>query len=203
VLTGIGEDLARATARSPRRPVVPTQDESTVVGKLLAAVGLEKVLKDRLEPVYLRHYQRVMRDTLKTIKLEVGLETDMPDEAARRILREGGKRMGLLDIEKQAKEAIFRALADGRANGDNPVEIARRIRAVRARRPLHEGRLRLPRAADRARRDRARAARLVARLLPRGPERDRRDPARRPARTRTPSAPRATATASPSPRPSR
>lgn len=129
-LSGIGRELARTYSQMVGKaaPAVdPVAGDRPFVDKLLAAVGLEKIVKDRLGPVYQRHYQRVAVDTLKTIKNEIGLVTDVPDEVARQVIRDGGRRLGMLDIEKQAREAIFKALADGRANGENPLQIARRI----------------------------------------------------------------------------
>ena len=58
----------------------------------------------------------------------MGVGIDLPDVVARRVVALGGKRMGLVDVAEDTKSAIFRALAEGRAAGEGPPALARRIR---------------------------------------------------------------------------
>lgn len=103
--------------------------EQDIVAELLAALNIagwkEEVLVKRLET----HYLRTAGMTVDTINAVLELGLMLPDQVARQIFEDGGTRAGLIDIEQQTKDAIMRALADGREAGEGPIEIARRIRS--------------------------------------------------------------------------
>ena len=66
--------------------------------------------------------------TLNSINTTMQLGVNMPAPVEQRILRTGGKRMGLVDIAEDTKRAIFRALEEGRSLGEGPPALTRRIR---------------------------------------------------------------------------
>ena len=47
----------------------------------------------------------------------LGLAINLPDAVGRRVVAEGGRRIGLLDIKGQARTSLFHALAEGQGNG--------------------------------------------------------------------------------------
>ena len=67
--------------------------------------------------------------TVGSINTVLNLGVNLPDPVAREIVAAGGRRAGLLDITGDTRRAIFRSLADGRAAGEGPAALGRRIRS--------------------------------------------------------------------------
>ena len=106
----------------------PSDDDIRTARLIIGSMGLEAWKADRLRPAFEGHYIRASELTVDTINTVMNLGVDIPDPAARRIVATGGKRMGLVDVTEDTRRAIFRALAEGRALGDGPPALARRIR---------------------------------------------------------------------------
>lgn len=70
---------------------------------------------------------RVITKTLGTVQDSLNIEIELPDSATAKLIEEGGKRAGLVDIEKQTKAAIMRAIAKGREDKLDPNAIAKLI----------------------------------------------------------------------------
>lgn len=79
-------------------------------------------------PEYGPHYLRVLRATLGTINAVFTLGVDLDDPLERRVVAEGGTRMGLIDMTAQTREAMYQTLEAARAAGMGPVESARLLR---------------------------------------------------------------------------
>lgn len=93
--------------------------------KLIDFTGwIDRALKTRLE----RHYQRVGRRTVQTINTALELDVLLTEHSMNALVREGGERRHLLDVEEDTKRAIVRAIQEGTEAGDNPKTVARRIR---------------------------------------------------------------------------
>jgi hypothetical protein len=58
----------------------------------------------------------------------IGLVFNYPDAAARKVISEGGKRAGLLDLTADTKHRMFQIIKDGRADGLGPDALARLFR---------------------------------------------------------------------------
>lgn len=87
--------------------------------ELLAAV-LEKLgipgWQAELEQAYGAHYLEVA-NAVQDAAERAGLGTNLPDPVARAIVASGGRRAGLIDLDRQTREMLFDALAEGRAEG--------------------------------------------------------------------------------------
>lgn len=57
---------------------------------------------------------RTIQKTLETVNDMLDLEIELPDSLIAKITADGGRRAGLVDIEKQTKESILRVIAKGR-----------------------------------------------------------------------------------------
>jgi HK97 family phage portal protein len=93
--------------------------------------ALEEVIQTNLGHVdlsYGPHYASVAKATYKTIQLTMGLGVMMDAKEEQKIISLGGKRMGLVDFDKQTKEALFKAIEEGRQAGEGPADIAARIK---------------------------------------------------------------------------
>lgn len=102
-------------------------DEVHIIDRILASMGVGgwlPLFATRFE----RHYTRVGSRTVKTINdaLDLNVSITEPDMIA--LQREGAARSRLLDLEGDTRVAVLRAIRDGTDAGDNPLEVARRIR---------------------------------------------------------------------------
>jgi len=79
-----------------------------------------------LRDLYQAQYLEVAK-AANDVAERAGLGTSLPDVVARSILAAGGRRAGLVDLEGQTKDALFQALAEGRAEGEGTTALANRI----------------------------------------------------------------------------
>lgn len=91
---------------------------------ILDKLGIEQWQAD-LRQIYEAHYLEVAKASGEAAE-RAGLGADLPDVVARSILAAGGKRVGLVDLEGQTRDALFEALAQGRGRR-GAVRLAMRI----------------------------------------------------------------------------
>lgn len=103
-------------------------DEVTA-DQIMSQVDIEELSKE-LGGIGSQHYLAVATATYATVAKNIGEVVDFNDERQRKVLIEGGRRLGLIDLADSTRKRLFRELADGRSLGEGPVEIARRIRDV-------------------------------------------------------------------------
>ena len=129
-----GED-ARKAALPLLEKEIPTPpkaqaDGETKADDLLVAMILEQLgiaqWQSQLGQAYDAHYLDVAK-AMNDVAEQAGLGTQLPDVVARSIIAAGGRRVGLVDLETQTKDAMFQALAAGRAEGEGATALAGRI----------------------------------------------------------------------------
>lgn len=115
-----------ATAATAARGglVMESKRERDRVAAIVAAMSIPIWTQKRLVPIYEQDFKRTGELTVKLLN-RFDLEVSMRDELENRLLSEGGKRAGLVDIAGEAKQSIFDAIEDGRAAGLNPRETAK------------------------------------------------------------------------------
>ena len=94
------------------------------IAKRLNVAGFETDMR----VVYEKNYTRIMRATQKRINATMDLGISILDTAETRILAEGGKRVGMLDMGASAKKRVYEELATGRSKGEAVAQLARRLR---------------------------------------------------------------------------
>lgn len=99
--------------------------ESELVQQIIDLLNLE-AWEQGLSSRYQAQYLAIARKTAAALE-QSGFGTDLPDPVARQILAAGGTRAGLIDIDAQTRQAIFDALAEGRAQGEGVQALANRI----------------------------------------------------------------------------
>ena len=119
--------------RSFSYEVKVTARDRALVNRILRRLGLEPS-QNAFKRLYEGHYLTVGEEVAGVSDI-IGLATDLPDPIARSIVSAGGRRAGLVDLSKQAKASLFRALEEGRAAGEGPGALARRIGRGLARGP--------------------------------------------------------------------
>ena len=106
-----------------------TPEDAALADRIIQRMALSQWSQDALIPAFDGHYLRTTQMTVGSINNVLNLSVNLPDPVAREIVAAGGRRAGLLDITGETRQAIFRSLADGRAAGEGPPALARRIRA--------------------------------------------------------------------------
>ena len=106
-----------------------TPEEEKLAEGIIRRMALSQWSQDALIPAFDGHYLRTTQMTVGSINNVLNLSVNLPDPVAREIVAAGGRRAGLLDITGDTRRAIFRSLADGRAAGEGPAALGRRIRS--------------------------------------------------------------------------
>ena len=106
-----------------------TPEDEALAERIIQGMALSQWSQDALIPAFNGHYLRTTEMTVGSINTVLNLGVNLPDPVAREIVAAGGRRAGLLDITGDTRRAIFRSLADGRAAGEGPPALARRIRS--------------------------------------------------------------------------
>lgn len=117
-----GELEARADSQAPE-----TKQDGTLVEEVLAFLDL--LAKDaELRRIFERQFGSIADEVAAEMSAVLGVEFVFSDPAQVNILRQGGLRAGLIDLDAQTRDALFDALADARAEGLASENLARRIR---------------------------------------------------------------------------
>lgn len=101
------------------------KDDDPLVEMILSRLGISEwgtALANSYQGQYLEVDKAVGAEAERA-----GLNTSMPDVVARSIIAAGGRRAGLVDLGGQTKDALFEALAQGRAEGEGATALAARI----------------------------------------------------------------------------
>lgn len=99
--------------------------DDLLVAMILDKLGIPK-FEGELSAAYQAQYLEVAK-AVNDVAEQAGLGTQIPDVVTRSILAAGGRRVGLVDLEQQTKDALFEALAAGRAAGEGSTQLAGRI----------------------------------------------------------------------------
>lgn len=99
--------------------------DDLLVAMILDQLGIEQ-WQGALRQAYEAQFLQVAH-AMDNAAEQAGLGTQLPDNVARSILAAGGTRAGLVDLDGQTRDAVFEALATGRAEGEGAVQLAGRI----------------------------------------------------------------------------
>ena len=54
-------------------------------------------------------HTQVLDDVTGAVNSSLGVSVNLPDHRARQVIADGGKRVGLVDLDKQSRDAVFKA----------------------------------------------------------------------------------------------
>ena len=131
-LIGAFEALgARAADVYEAAPKADPADED-LVELILGSLAVEDFAAITTTPMYGAYYESTARLSYAGMErtLGIGLSIGTQDTVAERVLREGGRRAGLLELNGQTREALFEALEQARAEGLGVPATGRRIRQL-------------------------------------------------------------------------
>ena len=129
LVASIADDYLKDTAVEVKQELDP--EDIRIVNEIiddLTQRGEYQAWINRAEALWGQHYLRTATMTVDTINAVLELGVQLPDPVSRRIISEGGTRMGLLDIPEDTRRGLFQALHDGRVAGEGPLQLSRRIR---------------------------------------------------------------------------
>ena len=124
-----GDYVAEVVKASPMPSEVNlgVRDENWVE-RILGRLQAQQWRDENLMPVYENSTRVTLDSTVDTINTVTEYGVDLPDEIGRDIVRKGGKRVGLVDLQGQSRRSLFSALEEGRANGEAREQLADRIK---------------------------------------------------------------------------
>lgn len=103
------------------------EGEGDLALRIVDRAGEGEWVDRSLQSPYQAHYRAMVNDTAGVVSETLGLAVSLPDDVARGIIATGGKRVGLVDIEGQARRSVFDILLDGREKGQGAGTIAERL----------------------------------------------------------------------------
>lgn len=125
--TSLGELVAEAAEDQGGLLIEASRNETGRIMAILQAAQVGKWSKETIGTMIEKQWQKVLESTLKVLKRHK-IEVSARSALEQKLLKIGGTRIGLTDIEGETKEALFRVLDDGRERGLNPRTTAKLIR---------------------------------------------------------------------------
>ncbi|MDZ4307551.1 phage portal protein [Allopontixanthobacter sp.] len=126
ILRNSGEKVA--ADKAARAKVVggfEQKADEDLITRIMALLD-NSIWQAELGQSYGAHYLKVA-EAVQDAAERAGLGTSLPDPVMRAIVASGGRRAGLIDLDAQTRQAIFDALAEGRAEGEGVEALANRI----------------------------------------------------------------------------
>lgn len=108
-------------SRNGDTKALPPDSDRRIVDQLLLDF-------DASGPDYGAAYLRVLRTTHASIESVMNLGVNLDDPIERAIVAQGGTRKGLIDFTEQARTSMYDVIAQGRADGIGPQQMARLLR---------------------------------------------------------------------------
>ena len=126
VFAGIGRQAAQLfEAGAQARGLKAEPDEYWIAAQRMAEDIVDAIDYSRF--TYAEHYLSVAKDVVDGLQATLGLDVMLSDQMEMRVLHLAGTRKGLVDLPGQTKDALFKAVAEGRELGEGAAELARRI----------------------------------------------------------------------------
>lgn len=121
-------ELEEAGAADEYETKQGAEHDAAIVDEIMSQIDIGSATasyQQELADGYLVLAQNVSADLAETF----GIEFQLTEVAQQNVLRAAGRRAGLVDLEQQTRDALFDALAQGRAEGIANEALARRIRS--------------------------------------------------------------------------
>ena len=119
--------MAAAATREADQKAIGDDGIPDDVAAIIAGMDIPAVQAD-LVAIGGAHYVTVAQRVFGQVETALSLSIGIPDVVAQDILAAGGRHLGLVDLDKQTKEALFRVLEKAREDGLGIPQIQRLIR---------------------------------------------------------------------------
>lgn len=121
-----GGESIRAIGNGAQTKQTPAEIQAEAEA-IARAMKIQQWVQSAMVPLYDAYYLRVLLSTVETVSTSLSLAVNIPDPVARSVVQQGGTRLGLIDFNQQTRDSLYRALFEGRSNGEGPAQLARRI----------------------------------------------------------------------------
>ena len=101
-------------------------EDQMTADRILTAMNMTGIIPI-FEDIYEQNYLLIAKESTGAGMVEFGLSTNIPDPVARAVQATGGTRSGLVDLSQQTKDALFKAIEEGRALGEGAEALSKRI----------------------------------------------------------------------------
>ena len=129
-----GGDSIQALGTEPETK--QTEEEILAeVERIIKAMGFNQWSQTVMAPIFDAYYLRTLLTTIDSVSAALSLAVNIPDPVAREVVRQGGIRLGLIDLNRQTRDSLFQALFEGRTAGEGPAQLAQRIQGQIPRGP--------------------------------------------------------------------
>lgn len=125
ILIANGEVEATEAGKA-RGPIATKADRNDPLVRMIIELLNIEAWQEQLSSRYQAQYLAIAKDIAEAVE-QSGFGTSIPDPVMRDILRIGGTRAGLVDLDGQTRRAVFDALAEGRAEGEGVNALTNRI----------------------------------------------------------------------------
>lgn len=114
--------------------------ETWIDGQIVQ-IEIPKTVGPEFQKLYEAAFRLILETTVGIVEqaLDVPIGVNLPDMRAREIIRNWSTRKGLVDLTAQTRDAVMKALEEGRAAGDGAEALARRIRGMVEGRGMYPG----------------------------------------------------------------
>ena len=112
------------------------------VERIIRAMGFNQWSQTVMAPIFDAYYLRTLLTTIDSVSAALSLAVNIPDPVAREVVRQGGIRLGLIDLNRQTRDSLFQALFEGRSAGEGPAQLAQRIQGQIPRGPWRTAQIR-------------------------------------------------------------
>ena len=122
----VAEQVLRANGEKSDGKVIETKAaDASLIQQIIDLLNLES-WERQLSAKYQAQFLGIARDVAEAVEAS-GFGTMLPDPIAREIIATGGRRVGLIDLDGQTRQALFDALTEGREAGEGATALANRI----------------------------------------------------------------------------
>lgn len=131
--SGLGRRAAEVYLQLPKAiksaAKSPTPDDERIVNEISQAVDAAAYRASTIGPAYQAAYRQALEIVVNGVQeaFDIGISIGERDLIAERVLAEGGRQLGLLDLTAQTREAVYQALADAREELLSIADTAKRI----------------------------------------------------------------------------
>jgi len=120
--------LDNADKYVPDEVVQEAAEDGQLIASIMAKLKVSEFVARELLPKYEAEYLAILKGTYNDVATTLNIGLNLPDPVMRNILAEGGKRVGLLDLEEGTRAKLFDILEEGRSQGLGSDALARLIR---------------------------------------------------------------------------
>lgn len=119
---GASVQVGSPLVESRLREVSEGEDKARV-DSIIAASRLDTWKSQKLQPMFEKQWQRTARMVVEIVERH-NIQPTLVDRIVQEVLENGGKRMGLVDIEGDTRRALYKCIEVGRKLGMSPRKTA-------------------------------------------------------------------------------